>query len=301
MAVEQDAWLEIANRDFSLFPAVRTLVAMCRQGILVGVGKKCKRAVELFYGPGDVMTKKVHRRGTGPKGNRTDEKKLIYEMVTLLLGHVGLVMAPRSLEHNTVRNLKITTKLDRSKLDARRFTTPDDTATRMLNSVEHVFQSVRVTKAMEAEGDIETPLIESLLENEDDEPREEQELEQLLEEQRNDVSNMIEAEMEAMVFDEEEDATEIEEPAVATKAKFRCLDDLERVGWDAIEKMGVQQIRQDAKARKKRKRRVTKYILDKVKEMKSEAAGIAVGTEKENPVQAPWCNFFHSMRSEFYV
>ena len=63
--------------------------------------------------------------------------------------------------------------------------------------------------------------------------------------------------------------------------------DLQTVGWEAIEKMGVQQVRSDAKARKKRKRRVTRYILNHVKKMKDEAAGISIGVEKDNPVVAP--------------
>ena len=60
-AVGDDEWLEIKNRSFSLLPVVRSMIGMYRQGNILGMTELCKRFCEVYYGPGDMVERKVYR------------------------------------------------------------------------------------------------------------------------------------------------------------------------------------------------------------------------------------------------
>ena len=298
-ALAHDEWLEVCNRDFSLLPGVRTLLGMCRQGSLIGVAKRCKRASDMFFGPGEMGETKVHRSGTGAKGNGGPEKRLMYQVVTLFLGTIVLTNpAPRQLLCTSVKRLKkdVTTKLDKSVLNKERFFTGDDTATRMFNGVSHVFNAIRVDKEAHAELEAEVEWTD-----EENEPDQEKELELRADERLEMEERAMEEAMDGIVFDEEE-TEENNENAEASfePGKFMCLQDLWEQGWEAIGKMGVKQIREAAVARMERKRELTKYIIKKVREMKEDSAAVPLGSEMESTTPAQWCDYIHSLRPEYY-
>ena len=79
-ALANDEIIEVKNRELGESPGICTLVGFCRQGHLVGVNQKSKRFTTMFYGPGDIDERVVHRSCTGSKNNQTPEKKVIYEV-----------------------------------------------------------------------------------------------------------------------------------------------------------------------------------------------------------------------------
>jgi hypothetical protein len=83
-----DEWLELNNKQFTLYPTVRTLEGMSRQGQFIGLMQRAKLVVETIYLPGPIIKNIVHRSGTGSKGNCTPEKTLINEVVGLFLGNL---------------------------------------------------------------------------------------------------------------------------------------------------------------------------------------------------------------------
>ena len=87
VAVAHDEWLELNNKEFAMYPSVRTLDGMMRQGQFIGLTQKAKRVIETIYSPGAISDRIVHRSGTGSKGNCSPEKELIGEVIGLFLGN----------------------------------------------------------------------------------------------------------------------------------------------------------------------------------------------------------------------
>ena len=120
MSLAHDEWLELNNKEFAMYPSVRTLDGMSRQGQFIGLTQKAKRVVETIYSPGAITSRIVHRSGTGSKGNGSTEKKLISEVIGLFLGNLfDENNSSRVLAQGFMMTLGglITTKLDKKKLD----------------------------------------------------------------------------------------------------------------------------------------------------------------------------------------
>ena len=138
-------WLEFNNKEFAMYPSVRTLDGMSRQGQFIGLTQKAKRVVERIYSPGAIAHHIVHRSGTGSKGNGSPdpEKKLICEVICFFLGNpFDENNGGRVLEQGFMMTLGrlITTKLDRKKLDQEMtFIQHEDLAGILLNAVNHIY------------------------------------------------------------------------------------------------------------------------------------------------------------------
>jgi len=53
-----------------MYPSVRSLEGMSRQGQFLGLTQKCKRVIETIYSPGAIVVDRiVHWSGSGSKGN----------------------------------------------------------------------------------------------------------------------------------------------------------------------------------------------------------------------------------------
>ena len=87
MAVAHNEWLELNNKEFTMYPSVRTLDGTMRQGQFIGLTQKAKRVIETIYSPGAISDRIVHRSGTGSKGKCTPEKELTGEVIDLFLGN----------------------------------------------------------------------------------------------------------------------------------------------------------------------------------------------------------------------
>jgi hypothetical protein len=153
MAVAHDEWLELNNKEFAMYPSVRTLDGTMRQGQYIGLTQKTKRVIETIYSPGTISDCIVHRSGTGSKGNCTPEKKMIGEVIGLFLGnpfdetHCG-----RVLEQGLMMPLQglITTKLDRKKLDRETtFIQHKDSDGILLNGVNHIYAQISESREQE--------------------------------------------------------------------------------------------------------------------------------------------------------
>jgi hypothetical protein len=120
MAVAHDEWLELNNKEFAMYPSVRTLDGMMRQGQFIGLTQKAKWVIETIYSPGAISDRIVHRNGTGSKGNCSPEKELTGEVIGLFLGNpFDENNCGRVLKQGFMMSLhgRITTKLDRNKLE----------------------------------------------------------------------------------------------------------------------------------------------------------------------------------------
>jgi hypothetical protein len=100
--------------------------------------------METIYLPGFILEWLVHWSGTGLKGNCTHKKRLTSKVISLFLGNpFDQDNAKRRLEIRfMMRTLeyKITTKLDRTKLDKETtFIQHEDSAGVLLNGVNHIY------------------------------------------------------------------------------------------------------------------------------------------------------------------
>ena len=91
--------------------------------------------------------REVHRCGAGAKGNGGQEKSLIMEVFDLFLGDIkNSIHVYRKLNAGSMIELqsRLTTKLERSKIDRETGNTPDgDSASRLLNGVHHIYSDKR--------------------------------------------------------------------------------------------------------------------------------------------------------------
>ena len=300
-ALAHDEWLEVANRDLSLMPTMRTLIALIRRGHLVGLAKRCKRALEMYTGPGQLGERKVYRSGTGSKGNCAPEKQLIYELSGHLLGKVLLpagsptVSTARKIEVTTVRDLKpkLKTVLKRTKLAREERGIPDDSASRMLNSVGLMYRGITANRAAAVE-------LENIPEDEEDR-NEEVELVGLVAEQVGNLTIEAEQEMDGMAIEndaaEEGEADDDEGVQLLHK---HLLDDVWTLGWKEVSEMEVKKVRAQREARLKRKVTLMNVIVKKVKAMKAVSSAVAVGGEKEDVERCTWREYMHSLRPEYF-
>ncbi len=93
-------WLDLNNKEFLLYPSVRTLDGMSRQVQFIGLTQKAKSVVETIYSAGSISECIIHRSGMGSKGNCTLEKTLMGHVVSLFLrnlfGPANLGRVPRA-------------------------------------------------------------------------------------------------------------------------------------------------------------------------------------------------------------
>ena len=82
LSLAHDEWLELNNKEFALYPSVRTLEGMSRQGQFIGLTQKTKHVVETIYLSGSITHRAIHQSGTGSKGNCTPEKILTGKVIT---------------------------------------------------------------------------------------------------------------------------------------------------------------------------------------------------------------------------
>ena len=138
----------------------RTLDGMCRQGNLIGMTQRCKCFLEVVYSSGDISERVVHRSGMGAKGHEQSEWRLLWEIIDLFLGDSVLPLTNqhdychRKLENKTIAKLDklITTKLDRTRLDKEcRINWEDDSASRLFNGVQHMYNRINIMKSREKE------------------------------------------------------------------------------------------------------------------------------------------------------
>jgi hypothetical protein len=85
-----------------------------------------------------------------------------------------------------------------------------------------------------------------------------------------------------------------------TVQKKPCLLNLQVVGWEAIDKVKVKEVRQHAKDRLSRKSEMMKYIMLQVIEMKSSSGDISICGEKTDAEEAMWTNNLTELRPEYY-
>jgi len=297
MAVAHDEWLELNNKEFAMYPSVRTLDGMMRQGQFFGLTQKAKRVIEMIYFPGAISDCIVHRSGTGSKGNCTPEKELIGEVIGLFLGNpFDKINRGRVLKQGFMMSLHrlITTKLDRKKLDRETtFIQHEDLAGILLNWVNHIYGQISVSREQEqANNNNNVPkgindVIDEVMEYE---PK------ILVPDIDNHVFTNEDGVNDNGRDDEEQEMT-MEIGGVLTRP---CLMDLVLVGWNKLKEMNVKKIRMVADGRMQRKRTMTNYIMDRVKSIKHNLMLASIPDEQENVEELEWISYMQELRLDYY-
>jgi hypothetical protein len=265
LALAHDEWLELNNKEFSLYPSVWMFNGMSRQVQFIGLTHKAKHVVETIYSPGSISELTIHGSGAGSKGNYTLQKNLIGEVVTLFLripfdpANVGRVLESRymlTLEH------AITTKLDRNKLDTETtFIQHNDLARVLLNGVNHIYGRIRTIVQCKRTN------TENLLEGIDDVINEVMEYEpETL------VPNIDDAVFDVDNDDDEDIGDDDKENLIykGERVSWTCLTDLVETGWKRLREMNMKKVRMVANKCFQWKSKTTRYIMDRVAAMKEE-------------------------------
>ena len=87
---------------------------------------------------------------------------------------------------------------------------------------------------------------------------------------------------------------------VETVLSRPCLSNLQELGWAAIDKVKVKEVRQHAKDFLSRKSNMMKYIVLQVINMKSISGDISVCEEKGVEVQPIWMAYLTELRPNYY-
>jgi hypothetical protein len=288
-AVAHDEFLEVCNRDLSLFPSVRSMAGRVRQGNLVGPAKRCKRVVDQIYSPGDIEKTSVWRSSSGSKGNHMLEKDLLYELAGLFLGDIT-VSQSRKLRKDSVSKLasKVTTVLKRDKLAKEMTNQTDDETSRLFNSVSHVQASARGGE---------------IADTEDDSPYGITTADEIQEEDVHVTVEDWEAAMDDLQITREIDETADSDSNEDDKADFKkCLIDIWSRGWFMIDYMNYKEVRKRQDDRLARKKKMQKQVLDLVKQMKVSSSNSVIIDEEMPPImEAPWTRMVHELDADRYL
>ena len=84
-----------------------------------------------------------------------------------------------------------------------------------------------------------------------------------------------------------------------------CLNNIHKAGWKEIEEMDIKTVRSNNKKRRERKRKISKFILNKVKEMKEASTASVVDVLFEDEWSAgyepaPWADNVQRLRPNKY-
>ena len=119
-----------------------------------------------------------------------------------------------------------------------------------------------------------------------------------------DTEDEIDSAMAAMQFSENnienEDDDDDETSGPLDGYKKYCVTNIWTAGWASISKMNVKSVRANAEARRKRKKALNRYVIQKVTSMKGLSANVIVGEEILNPCNASWTIYAHGLRHNIY-
>ena len=201
----------------------------------------------------------------------------------------------RKLQPGAIAALEnqLKTKLDRKQLDQEtRINSEDDAANRLFNGVVHIYNRINQLTNREANvggGTLPDNVKDVLDEVMEYEPSE-------------NVPDINDHVFDDNNEDEDDDNDDevITGLEVVTIQSRPCLSDLQGLGWAAIDKVKVKEVRQHAKDRLSRKSDMMKYIVLQVIDMKSISGDISVCEEKGVEVEPIWTDYLNELRPNYY-
>ena len=236
----------------------------------------------------------------GATGGGQVEKMLLAEAVHLFLGdgylsHNNELNFERKLQPGAIAALEnqLKTKLDPTKLHEEScINREDDAANRLFNGVVHIYN--RINQLANRKGNVGEGELPENVKDVLDEVMEYEPSENVpdINEHVFDVNNEDE--------DDDNDDEVITGLEVETVLSRPCLSDLQGLGWEAIDKVKVKEVRQHAKDRLSRKSDMMKYIVLQVIDMKSISGDISVCEEKVVEVQPIWIDYLTESRPNYY-
>jgi hypothetical protein len=225
-----------------MYPSVRKMEGMSRQGQFIGLTQKAKRVVETLYLSGLIMEQIVYQSGTGSKGNCTDKKQLITEVICLLLGNpFDVANGHWRLDDAYMITLQplITTKNDRTRLEKETsFIQHDDSAGVLLNGVNHIYRQINVMKDREKSTTSQEGVKDILDEIMEYEP------ENVF---PNINDHIFDIDNNRNEFDGDNDIIAVEEGGIEQTGLTLCLVDLVELGWRKLHEMNIHKVRMVAK------------------------------------------------------
>ena len=279
---------------------VRTLNGMCCQGNLIGVTQQCKRFLEVVYSSRDISERVVHWSGTGAKGHGQSERQLLWEIIDLFLGDFVPPLANqhdychRKLENGTTAKFDklITTKLNRTRLNKEcQINWEDDSASRLFNGVQHMYDRINIMKSREKEVVSSVGMPNNMVDVFDNVMDYES-------------SDAIVPNIDDRVFDEKDEgeSMEINDNGIERNDNNTklCVSKLYMDGWREVNELKVSEVRQVARDRITWKRDVTKYIMEQVKEMKSNSSTTVVCSKNPIAEISLWSSRMHTLRPKYY-
>jgi hypothetical protein len=271
------------------------------QGNYIGMTQRCKWFLGSVYLAGAIPEREVYRSGTGAKGHGQQEKKLLWEVIDLFLGDCiplkndSLRYFERKLEHGTVSVLEkqLTTKLDRTRLEKEcRINSEDDAASWLFNGVHHIYNCINVAKNREQE------MVG---------PGSKDDIVDVLDEVMDHEANDILPNMDDHVFDDEYEDDDADENESDTWNELlilltqQCLLNLNKIGWEELEKVNVREVRQHATDCLVWKRVTMKYIMRQVIKMESSTRAVSVCEENPRAEFPPWSCYMNEIQSNYYL
>ena len=252
------------------------------------------------YSAGSISERTVYCSGMGAMGRGQLEKMLLTEAVHLFLGdgclnRINEQNFEQKLQPGAIAVLEnqLKTKLNRKQLDQEtRINSEDDAANRLFNRVVHIYN--RINQLMNWETNVGG---DALPDNVKDV------LDEIMEyEPSENVPDMNDHVFDDNNKDENDDKDDevITGLEVVTVLSRPCLNDMQGLGWEAIDKVKVKEVRQHAKDRLSRKSNMMKYIVLQVIDMKSIYGYISVCEEKLVEVEPIWTDYLNELRPNYY-
>ena len=201
-------------------------------------------------------------------------------------------------------------KLKRAKLTNETKEVMDDETSRLYEGVRSSFAQIRASQAGSRASTRRAAVLADDCDVDDDVDDElEEELAERTVEELDQENADIVAISEGMEFgedsEEEVDDDNEAETLVTNGVHKYCLNNIYKAGWKEIKEMDIKKVRNNNKMRRARKRKISKFILNKVKEMKEASSAFVVDDLFEEEwsagyEHAPWADNVHRLRPNKY-
>ena len=298
-----DEALELANRFYAQFPKVCTLKAFAKQGNYIGLAIMCKRMVLEINSFSSYSSKNVYRSGSTPR--RVAERTMVYEIFTHLKASVEcpLRQFKRDFVSSCVKLVK--TKLIDKKLEAQIKDYTNDQAFQFLSSVGQILDEMSNPKEDDDEDnddddEIETDESAIARDIRDETLRssgtvDDSTARHIDQQLQDDTNRTIEA-----ILDEP-DLSDDQVSAKLGYSRFMISSPWEH-GERLLAKDDVKGTRMAAFARKERKRRINRAIVDSMdNDDTANGSTPAFECNVERDIDMPaWTKFVMAKFSRFY-
>jgi hypothetical protein len=176
----------------------------------------------------------------------------------------------------------------------------EDRSTRLFNSITHVYSSVGPQPLEEVEEEV-SEMAEIIVRDNDGAVLVEESTTVEKDTSQDIVAAEIHGAMEEMTFgDSNVEVDVVDDENVVDGVHRFCKQNIWKKGWEAIATMDVKESRERDRKRRDRKKKVSKYCIERSEELKDVSSALPIGEEKVDVEAASWTDYVHSLRPDFY-